>query len=88
MALAGYDVTPAEEIPHDADGVVAPPPAKTGGRGAIMPIGKSKGKPIADLSVEDLQGALKWCKETDADKFRDLIANLSSELAKRTMVAT
>lgn len=84
MALAGYEVTPAEEIPHDGDGVVTRDTMTAGG-GPVMPFGKTKGKPLSQLTVDELQSALKWCKDTDANKFRDLIANLSSELAKRSM---
>lgn len=87
MALSGYEVTPAEEIPHDTDGVVLRP-EQTGEppkmrRGKVMPFGNHKGMLLAEMETADLQSALKWCKEKDANKFKDLIADLSSELAKR-----
>lgn len=47
-----------------------------------MPIGKTKGTKLRDLSKEDLASALNWCigDEERADKFRDLIAAIEATL--------
>lgn len=45
-----------------------------------MPFGKTKGTKLRDMKEHDLRSALSWAQDTDADKFRDLIAALDATL--------
>lgn len=59
------------------------------GRGSptvkVMPFGKTKGKAFKDLPPEELEKTLKWATDTDAEKFKDLIASISLELNTRSL---
>lgn len=50
-----------------------------------MPFGKMKGKLLGDLPSDELERTLTWCREKDAEKFKDLIASLSSVLTDRAL---
>lgn len=52
----------------------------------VMPFGKSKGTRLGAMDVADLRSTVAWCKEKDADKFKDLIAACTSVLAQQTAV--
>lgn len=39
----------------------------------LMPFGKTKGQRLGDLSIDQLQSTVAWCREKDAAKFKDLI---------------
>lgn len=57
-------------------------PANRGGNGAkVMPFGKHKGKPLADLDEKELRSTIAWCREKG--KFADLITDCEAELARR-----
>lgn len=43
-----------------------------------MPFGKTKGKRLGELSEAEISSAVKWCADTDAEKFADLIADLNA----------
>ena len=61
----------------------APSAPYTGPKGAgprLMPFGKNKGKPLSEMSLDDLASAQTWCMDKDADKFADLIKDLSQEM--------
>lgn len=51
----------------------------------VMPFGKTKGSPLAELSKEELQKTLKWCKEKDAEKFKDLISSINRVLNDKAL---
>ena len=77
MVLAGYDATPAEEMPtesgveHNIDPVDLD----------LIPFGKQKGEPFADASTEHLKSMLDWCRNKDA--FPAHAAVMTKLLAKR-----
>lgn len=48
-----------------------------------MPFGKHKNKPLGELADADLESTIKWCREKDAGKFKDLIEACESVLADR-----
>lgn len=43
-----------------------------------MPFGKFKGIPLGELDADELRRTVAWCREKDADKFKDLIAACES----------
>lgn len=51
----------------------------------VMPFGKPdvKGKTLGEIPTAKLTAALKWCQETDAKKFADLIGAIESVLENR-----
>lgn len=59
-------------------------PRSSGGptTGAIMPFGKSKGRPLSSLSMEDLEGALQWAMSKQ--KFEEFQKDAESELRSRS----
>lgn len=50
-----------------------------------MPFGKTKGKKLSEHTNEQLEKTLKWCRETDAEKFKDLISALGTVLNDRAL---
>lgn len=48
----------------------------------VMPFGKTKGKKLGDLDEAQLRGALDWCRQTDAEKFADLISDIEATLGR------
>lgn len=62
------------------DGVAA---ATAVANGAVMRFGRSKGKPLSQLDLKDLESARKWASDTDAAKFADAIEDLDAELERR-----
>jgi len=62
---------------------VAATPAASGVK--VMPFGKTKGKPLGEHTTEDLERTVKWCREKDADKFKDLIASCTAILNDRAL---
>lgn len=78
MALSGYEVTPAEEIPHDEP---QPPAAPSG---PVMPFGKElKGKPLTAVPSEALLAAKLWAMKKAPDKYAQFIDQADEELASR-----
>lgn len=53
----------------------------------VMPFGKSKGKPLHEISDDVLESTIKWCQEKDAGKFADLIQACADTLDHRTQGA-
>jgi hypothetical protein len=49
--------------------------------GKVMPFGKKKGTPLADLAESELTRTLDWCAEKG--KFDDLQSDIRAELARR-----
>lgn len=60
----------------------APRPASRTGSGFVMPFGKTKGTPLANLTDQDLQGALAWAQEKG--KFTEFQQAAQAELDRRT----
>lgn len=58
-------------------------PASKSPADKLMPFGKHKDKRLADVPVVDLRSTVQWCKEKDADKFKDLIAACESVIASK-----
>jgi len=85
MALAGYEATPAEEMPHESE-----PSAADVARlpGAASKWSGHGGKAISDPSIPDsvLQGARTWLETKDATKNADLVAAIDEELDRRRLV--
>lgn len=50
--------------------------------GAIMPFGRTKGTPLADLSDDDIQSAVDWA--VSKDKFAEFVVAGRQELARRS----
>lgn len=69
----------------------ASPRERSGGSGngakpateKVMPFGKTKGKRLGDLTDDELNSAIKWCRSTDADKFASLIAAMAEVRGSR-----
>lgn len=49
--------------------------------GAVMPFGKTKGKPLADLPDREIESALAWARSKD--KFQEFQRDAEAELARR-----
>lgn len=58
------------------------------GGGDVMPFGKHKGVPLADVSIADLQSTIDWCNDTNAEKFAKLIATIEAEQNRRITPAS
>lgn len=63
------------------------PRATSGATAKVMPFGKKKGVPLADIDVAELIRTRNWCNETDAKKFEKLIEALDLELDGREQAA-
>jgi len=70
-------------VPRFRSDPVAATPAASGVK--VMPFGKTKGKPLGEHTTEDLERTVKWCREKDADKFKDLIASCTAILNDRAL---
>jgi hypothetical protein len=100
MVLAGFSPTPAEEIPHDEDGVVTRRDRKTAG-GAKDPthsgapvitpeptwqLASGRVVPIDGLTTGDLQAARKWAfKRNSKGEYTQKIEQLDAEIKKRSV---
>lgn len=51
-----------------------------------MPFGKTKGKALGDMTLDELSGAREWCQQNSegGKKFGDLIAALSEVIAEKS----
>jgi hypothetical protein len=58
---------------------------KSAGFVKVMPFGKFKGTSMGELASAELERTKKWCTETDAAKFKDLIATCNSILTDRSL---
>lgn len=88
MVLAGYQPTPAEEIPEHEHTEPAPAPNGSQAKaprqgGPVVPFGKQKGMPIAALDDAELHSLKVWCEAKDAQKFEKLIAQCAEEQERR-----
>ena len=81
MALAGFEVTPAEEIPDKEDG--SPPEVRP--TLTAIPFGKDKGKKLVDCADQHLAEVKAWCVEKG--KFADLVEAIDLELEGRRAAA-
>lgn len=50
----------------------------------LMPFGANKGQPLGEIDTEALQQTIKWCREKDATKFKDLILACEEVIFYRT----
>jgi hypothetical protein len=53
--------------------------------GPVMPVGKSKGKPLASLDELTLIGALKWMQENNPTRYAKDVAAIEGELESRRL---
>jgi hypothetical protein len=89
MALAGYEVTPAEEVPAQGleeertppsdPGFTAPPPGAAGDK--TWPFGTKQGTPLKELSSDELVSARKWIQKSG--KGKDLLPDIEAILKLR-----
>lgn len=77
MVLAGYDATPAEEMPGESGVEQKNEDVDLN----VIPFGKQKGDLLADCSTEHLQSMLDWCLKKNA--FPAHAAVINKLLAKR-----
>lgn len=92
MVLAGFQPTPAEEIPAEPKQEREPlterpralalpePPIPTVGPGNGA---NWKGKPLVDFTSDELVKLRKWCVKTNPEKFAALTQAMDDELASR-----
>jgi phage RecT family recombinase len=82
-------VRPAHITSDGEDRTDAPPvrgadePTNGNGHAPVMRFGRTKGKPLSELEMRELESARKWANETDADKFAEAIEELDGELERR-----
>lgn len=77
MVLAGYDATPAEEMPSDEREQSNGIPTDQ------VPFGKQKGDPLTNCSTEHLQSMFDWCRKKG--KFTQHAAQMGKIIAERAM---
>jgi hypothetical protein len=77
----GHAATPPRAQPE----AKAATPGKSAGFVKVMPFGKFKGTNMGELPSAELERTKKWCVETDAAKFKDLIATCNSILTDRSL---
>lgn len=53
----------------------------------LMPFGKTKGKRLGDLTTDELESAIRWCNEKDAEKFATLVETMGQVLEDRSVGA-
>lgn len=66
VVLAGYDPTPADEMPREPDRPAEPPPAATPGQ-VVVTFGKFKGMTIGDIHAE-APDYVKWLAEKSSSE--------------------
>lgn len=83
----GNAATAAAPARREAPPRQDPPRRSSSPADRVMPMGRNKGKKLADMGDDDLRGAIEWCRETDdkAEKFADLINDMSRVLAEREL---
>jgi hypothetical protein len=54
-----------------------------GSHAKLMPFGKKKGTALGEIDTKDLASTVDWCRATDAEKFKDLIAACEDVLNDR-----
>ena len=84
MVLAGYEATPAEEIPRDSEPLSTPQDGITRLPGKPEAWNGNGGKPITEVDSKKLSQARKWFNERNAEgNNTDLIAKIDTELDSR-----
>ena len=73
MVLAGYDATPAEEMPADDREQSVPVDQ--------VPFGEQKGKSLAECSTKHLRSMFDWCRKKG--KFTEHAAQMGKIIAER-----
>jgi hypothetical protein len=76
-------VSPGKEAAPEPTGGQARSSGKPAPIDKLMPFGKQKGLPLGEIASGDLQSTVKWCREKDAGKFKDLISACESVIASR-----
>lgn len=83
MVLAGYEVTPAEEVPiAGTDEDPSPSPGDP-----TWPIGSRKGEPLRDAPDGFLTKARAWCVANDPPQHAELIRQIDQERRRRRQAA-
>lgn len=91
MVLAGYEVTPAEEMPAQE---AAEPAGPRQGAAAIeerglpttLPFGKNKGTPLTAIPDDEARKIIDWCRAKG--KFADVVTALERIVAARAASST
>ena len=89
MTLAGYEATPAEEVPsggfeehqQPASDDSGKHPGPTEPQAMVLPFGKKKGTPLKDLTSEELSTLSAWCRKKNT--FPDLVEAADEILSMR-----
>jgi len=76
--VSAEEIGPKRQAPR-----TAPSSAPAPGGGPVMPFGKSKGTPLAQVATADLNGALQWAR--DKGKFEEFQNDAVLELEQRAM---
>ena len=75
---------PRREAPKEPS-TAKPAPRAT--QGPVVPFGKQKGKPLAELDDAELAGLKGWCEQKDPVKFAPLIEHCANEQEARRIAA-
>ena len=76
--VSAEEIGPKRQAPRPATSS-----APASGGGPVMPFGKSKGTPLAQVETADLNGALQWAR--DKGKFEEFQNDAVLELEQRAM---
>jgi hypothetical protein len=83
-AASGKTVTREEPRKADPPKTNGQPPRASTGKvtgkfgDKHMPFGKFKGIPLGELDADELRRTVSWCRDKDAEKFKDLIVACES----------
>jgi hypothetical protein len=83
MVLAGYEVTPAEEVPPAVADEETPPSSGNPPDDPVWPSGSRKGEPLRDAPDEFLMKARAWCVASDPPQHAKLIRQIDQERRRR-----
>ena len=83
MVLAGYEVTPAEEVPPAVADEETPPSSGNPPDDPVWPSGSRKGEPLRDAPDGFLTKARAWCVANDPPQHAELIRQIDQERRRR-----
>jgi hypothetical protein len=83
MVLAGYEVTPAEEVPPAVADEETPPSSGNPPDDPVWPSGSRKGELLRDAPDGFLTKARAWCVANDPPQHAELIRQIDQERRRR-----
>lgn len=83
MVLAGYEVTPAEEIPPAGTEAETSPSSGNPPDDPAWPSGSRKGEPIRHAPNDFLAKARAWCVANDSPEHATLVRDIEQEQRRR-----